>query len=120
MTRHYQVNGEPVFVDRALGQELSILKGFMKAESGLQAVYDAMDKIKAQRETIDNLQDELTEAYYQLGEKHGDIIDERDKLKESLNKVFNILSNAIEDEVTPDQWDIVCSALYAAEEGLGL
>ena len=102
------------------GLHLSTLKGFMKAESGQQAVYAAMDKIKEQRDYINRLNDAYTECCEQLAEKQNDIIDERDKLKESLTKVFNILSNAIEDEVTPDQWDIVCSALYEAEEGLGL
>lgn len=61
MARQYQVDGEPVFVDRALGQELSMLKGFMKAESGIQAVYAAMDKIKEQREYIDRLTQRIAE-----------------------------------------------------------
>jgi hypothetical protein len=115
-----QPNGEPVFVDRALGQELSILKGFMKTDTGIQAVYAAMDKIKEQRDYIERLDNAYTECCEQLAEKQNDIIDERDKLKLSLNRVFRILSDAIEDESIPDQWDIVCSALYEAEEGLGL
>jgi len=106
MNRRYIVDGEPVFVDGSLGQELSILKGFMKAESGLQAVYDAMDKIKAQRETIDKLQDELTEAYYQLGEKHGGIKEERDKLKLAIHRIHKHLEGIAEYECSDDMWSI--------------
>ena len=106
MSRRYIVDGEPVFVDRALGQELSILKGFMKSESGLQAVYDAMDKIKTQRETIDRLQDELTEAYYQLAEKHDDIREERDKLKLAINRIHKHLEGIAEYQCSNDMWSI--------------
>lgn len=106
MSRNYQVNGEPVFVDRALGQELSILKGFMKAESGQQAVYDAMDKIKEQAENIQYLNDELTEAYNQLAEKSDDIREERDKLKFAITRIQKHLEGIAEYQCSDDMWSI--------------
>lgn len=55
------------------GLHLSTLKGFMKAESGQQAVYAAMDKIKEQQGYIDRLNDAYTECCEQLAEKQNDI-----------------------------------------------
>lgn len=70
------------------GLHLSTLKGFMKTDTGMQAVYQAMDQIKLQRE--------------------------------ALNKIIELLSKAEEDGMTENNWNIVCQAIYDAEDGLGL
>ena len=58
------------------------------------------------RETIDKLQDELTEAYNQLAEKHDDIREERDRLKLAVNRIHKHLEGIAEYQCSDDMWSI--------------
>ena len=58
------------------------------------------------KNTIDYLQDELTEAYNQLAEKHGGIKEERDKLKLAIHRIHKHLEGIAEYECSDDMWSI--------------
>ena len=58
------------------------------------------------KNTIDYLQDELTEAYNQLAEKHDDIREERDKLKLAINRIHKHLEGIAEYQCSDDMWSI--------------
>lgn len=44
------------------GLHLSTLKGFMQTDTGMQAVYQAMDQIKLQRAALNKIVDMLSKA----------------------------------------------------------
>ena len=58
------------------------------------------------KNTIDQLQDELFEAYNQLAEKHDDIREERDKLKLAINRIHKHLEGIAEYQCSDDMWSI--------------
>ena len=58
------------------------------------------------KNTIDQLQDELFEAYNQLAEKHDDIREERDKLKLAVNRIHKHLEGIAEYQCSDDMWSI--------------
>ena len=55
---------------------------------------------------VQYLNDELTEAYNQLAEKHDDIREERDKLKLAVNRIHKHLEGIAEYQCSDDMWSI--------------
>ena len=71
--------------------------------SDYKALQQRVNELEA---NVQYLNDELTEAYNQLAEKHDDIREERDKLKLAINRIHKHLEGIAEYQCSDDMWSI--------------